>query len=90
MLTLDNIAGRFAYNEDHEAFRQTVRQFLQKEGVPKVDQWERDRLVPKDFWRAAGGIGPRGGDVRCGLPGGKGGASDERAGRRAGQDPAQP
>ncbi|HEX8388472.1 MAG TPA: acyl-CoA dehydrogenase family protein [Sphingomonas sp.] len=57
MLTLDNIAGRFAYNEDHEAFRQTVRQFLQKEGVPKVDQWERDRLVPKDFWRAAGGIG---------------------------------
>ena len=38
MLTLDNIAGRFAYNEDHEAFRQTVRSFLQKEGVPKVDE----------------------------------------------------
>ncbi len=25
MLTLDNIAGRFTYNEDHEAFRQTLR-----------------------------------------------------------------
>ena len=57
MLTLDNIAGRFAYNEDHEAFRQTVRSFLQKEGVPNVDEWERDRLVPKEFWRAAGEIG---------------------------------
>jgi acyl-CoA dehydrogenase len=57
MLTLDNIAGRFAYDEDHEAFRQTVRSFLQKEGVPKVDEWERDRLVPKEFWRAAGEIG---------------------------------
>jgi long-chain-acyl-CoA dehydrogenase len=57
MLTLDNIAGRFAYNEDHEAFRQTVRSFLQKEGVPNVDRWEKDRLVPKEFWRAAGEIG---------------------------------
>lgn len=57
MLTLDNIAGRFAYDEDHEAFRQTVRSFLQKEGVPNVDAWERDRLVPKEFWRAAGEIG---------------------------------
>ncbi len=57
MLTLDNIAGRFAYNEDHEAFRQTVRSFLQKEGVPHVDQWEKDRLVPKAFWEAAGAIG---------------------------------
>ena len=57
MLTLDNIAGRFAYDEDHEAFRQTVRSFLQKEGVPNVEQWERDRIVPKEFWRAAGEIG---------------------------------
>ena len=57
MLTLDDIAGRFAYNEDHEAFRQTVRSFLAKEGVPNVDRWEKDRLVPKEFWRAAGAIG---------------------------------
>ncbi|HEX8383153.1 MAG TPA: acyl-CoA dehydrogenase family protein [Sphingomonas sp.] len=57
MLTLDNIAGRFAYNDDHEAFRQTVRSFLQKEAVPKVDEWEKNRLVPKEFWRAAGEIG---------------------------------
>ena len=33
-MTLDDVAGRFAYGEDHEAFRQTVRSFLRKEGVP--------------------------------------------------------
>ena len=45
MLTLDQIAGRFAYTPDHEAFRQTVRSFLQKEGVPHVNDWEKNRLV---------------------------------------------
>ena len=57
MLTLDQIAGRFAYTPDHEAFRQTVRSFLQKEGVPHVNDWEKNRIVPKDFWRKAGEIG---------------------------------
>ena len=56
-MTLDTVAGRFAYTEDHEAFRQTVRSFLAKEGVPHVDTWERERLVPKAFWQKAGEIG---------------------------------
>ena len=38
MLTLDNIAGRFAYDEDHEAFRQTVRSFLQTALSPEAQQ----------------------------------------------------
>ena len=57
MLTLDQIAGRFCYTPDHEAFRQTVRSFLQKEGVPHVNEWEKQRLVPKEFWRKAGEVG---------------------------------
>ena len=56
-MSLDAVAGRFAYDEDHEAFRQTVRSFLAKEGVPNVDQWEKNRLVPKAFWQQAGEIG---------------------------------
>ena len=56
-MTLDTIAGRTAYGEDHEAFRRTVRRFLDREGVPHVAQWERDRLVPKSFWRQAGEVG---------------------------------
>jgi acyl-CoA dehydrogenase len=56
-MSLDTIPGRFCYTPDHEAFRQTVRSFLQKEGVPHVNDWEKNRLVPKDFWRKAGEIG---------------------------------
>ena len=56
-MSLDTIPGRFAYTPDHEAFRQTVRSFLQKEGVPHVNDWEKNRLVPKEFWRKAGEIG---------------------------------
>ncbi|MFN3435397.1 MAG: acyl-CoA dehydrogenase family protein [Sphingomonas sp.] len=52
-MTLDDVAARGAYGEEHEAFRQTVRQFLRKEGVPHVADWEADRLVPPAFWRAA-------------------------------------
>ena len=56
-MSLDAIAGRFAYTPDHEAFRQTVRTFLAKEGVPHVNEWEKNRLVPKEFWRKAGEVG---------------------------------
>ena len=56
-MTLDEVAGRPACTDDHEAFRRSVRAFLAKEGVPRVDEWERDRLVPKSFWRQAGAIG---------------------------------
>ena len=34
-----------------------MRSFLQKEGVPNVNEWEKNRLVPKEFWRKAGEIG---------------------------------
>ena len=57
MSSLDTVPGRFAYTEDHEAFRQTVRSFLQKEGVPHVNEWEKNKLVPKSFWMKAGEIG---------------------------------
>ncbi|MGN6278100.1 MAG: acyl-CoA dehydrogenase family protein [Sphingomonas sp.] len=56
-MTLDDVAGRGAYTDDHEAFRRTVRAFLQKEGVPHVGEWEANRLVPKAFWRKAGEVG---------------------------------
>ena len=56
-MSLDAVFGRSAYTEDHEAFRQTVRSFLTREGVPNVAQWESDRLVPREIWRSAGEIG---------------------------------
>ncbi|MFI0965949.1 acyl-CoA dehydrogenase family protein [Streptomyces sp. NPDC021080] len=40
--------------EDHEAFRAVVRTFLDKEVLPHYEQWERDGIVSREVWRAAG------------------------------------
>ncbi len=55
-MSLD-IIPRAAYNEDHEAFRQTVRQFLLKEVAPNSKQWQEDGIVPKSIWPKAGELG---------------------------------
>jgi acyl-CoA dehydrogenase len=55
-MSLDFIP-RSAYNEDHEAFRQSVRQFLLKEVAPNAKQWQEDGIVPKDIWPKAGAVG---------------------------------
>ncbi|MFF8352675.1 acyl-CoA dehydrogenase family protein [Streptomyces chartreusis] len=45
---------RRLYTAEHEAFRETVRTFLAKEVIPYYDQWEKDGIVSRDVWRAAG------------------------------------
>ncbi|KZZ84654.1 MULTISPECIES: acyl-CoA dehydrogenase family protein [Bacillaceae] len=40
--------------EEHAIFRSSLRRFLQKEAVPFYEQWEKDRLIPRDFWMKAG------------------------------------
>ena len=32
------------FREEHEFFRKSVSQYLEKEVVPYVDEWERDEL----------------------------------------------
>jgi alkylation response protein AidB-like acyl-CoA dehydrogenase len=39
---------------EHEAFRNTVRSFLDKEVIPYHDQWEKDGLVDRAVWTKAG------------------------------------
>jgi len=41
---------RTAYNEDHEAFRDTVRKVFAQHLVPYLDQHEADGLVPRGFF----------------------------------------
>jgi acyl-CoA dehydrogenase len=48
---------RTLFNEDHEAFRDTVRRFIEKEITPYHAQWEHDRIVPRELWRKAGAAG---------------------------------
>ncbi|MFH0241615.1 acyl-CoA dehydrogenase family protein [Streptomyces sp. HK10] len=45
---------RKIFTEDHEAFRRTVRAFLEREVLPHYERWEREGAVDRDVWRAAG------------------------------------
>ncbi len=55
-MSLDLIP-RSAYNEDHAAFRESVRRFLQDEVAPNAQQWAEDGIVPKSIWPKAGALG---------------------------------
>ena len=48
---------RALFTEEHEMFREQVRRFVDKEVVPYHDQWERDGVVSRDLWQAAGEAG---------------------------------
>ena len=45
------------FTEEQELFRQSFRQFLQKEAIPHIDQWEEDRRTPRDIWKKMGDMG---------------------------------
>jgi acyl-CoA dehydrogenase len=55
-MTLDSLT-RSTYSDDHEAFRQTVRQFVSKEVEPNASAWDEAGLVPKSLWPKAGELG---------------------------------
>ncbi len=48
---------RDIFTEEHEAFRDMVRQFIAREVTPYHAQWEHDKIVSRDVWRAAGRAG---------------------------------
>jgi hypothetical protein len=45
------------FKEEHHLFRETVRDFFQKEVMPHVSEWEEKRRVPKDIWKKMGDMG---------------------------------
>lgn len=45
------------FNEEHEMFRATARQFFEEEAAPHADAWEHDRRIPKEIWRRMGDLG---------------------------------
>ncbi len=55
-MSLDALA-RTAYDEDHEAFRLTVRRFMKEEIAPNAAQWDDDKIVPREVWPKAGELG---------------------------------
>jgi alkylation response protein AidB-like acyl-CoA dehydrogenase len=42
------------FDEDHEAFRESVRGFVNRHIVPNLARWDEQRLIDRDVWIAAG------------------------------------
>jgi len=54
---------RDIFTEEHEAFRDMVREFIAREVTPYHEQWERDHVVSREVWLAAGRAGLLGIDI---------------------------
>jgi alkylation response protein AidB-like acyl-CoA dehydrogenase len=67
---------RAIFDDEHEAFRETVATFLDKEVVPRHEQWERDGIVEREAWTKAGAQGLLG--LQLDEQYGGGGTSDFR------------
>ncbi|PGL68957.1 acyl-CoA dehydrogenase [Bacillus sp. AFS055030] len=42
---------------EHEIFRTALRKFLQKEAVPFYEEWEQNKMIPREFWDKLGNEG---------------------------------
>lgn len=45
------------FTEEHEAFRQSFRDFLNKEVVPHIDKWEKTGNIERFIWKRFGEMG---------------------------------
>ncbi|PRP96536.1 Acyl-CoA dehydrogenase [Enhygromyxa salina] len=48
---------RELFDEDHDLYRQTVREFIKREVIPKQEAWMEAGSVDRATWRAAGEAG---------------------------------
>jgi acyl-CoA dehydrogenase len=48
---------RTLFSEDHELYRDQVRRFVEREITPHHAKWEKDKVVPRSVWLAAGAAG---------------------------------
>ncbi|MBD3732565.1 MAG: acyl-CoA dehydrogenase family protein [Sphingopyxis sp.] len=49
--------GRKLFDEDHRAFRDAVRKFIDREFSPQIDAFEEAGVVSRDFWLKCGEAG---------------------------------
>jgi len=45
------------FTEEHESFRQSFKEFLQKEVVPHIEKWEKDGTIERFIWKKFGEMG---------------------------------
>jgi alkylation response protein AidB-like acyl-CoA dehydrogenase len=51
------VSGRPLLEAEHEAFRRTVRAFIEREVTPHHERWEAEGQVSREVWTAAGDQG---------------------------------
>ena len=54
---LNNMLPRKLFTSEHEAFRDTVRKFYEKEVIPNTEKYEKQQHVDRDLWNKAGELG---------------------------------
>tara|TARA_B100000780_G_scaffold94356_1_gene65654 strand:- start:2025 stop:3692 length:1668 start_codon:yes stop_codon:yes gene_type:complete len=45
------------FNEEHDLFRQSLREFLSREVSPNIEVWEKAGKIPKSIWKKMGDMG---------------------------------
>jgi alkylation response protein AidB-like acyl-CoA dehydrogenase len=53
----EGAVDRNIFDGDHDAYRRSVRTFLDKQVVPHYDAWERDGIVPRELFRQVAELG---------------------------------
>lgn len=59
----DNTMQRTIYTEDHEAFRESVKAFVQRHVDPRAETFIEQRYIDRELWEEAGKQGYLGLDV---------------------------
>jgi len=54
---LASILPRQLFNDEHEAFRETVRKFYEKKVIPHTEKYEQQQHVDRELWNKAGELG---------------------------------
>ena len=49
--------ARSWFTEDHSIFKESLARFLAKEVVPHIDDWEEERMIPREIWHKLGAQG---------------------------------
>ncbi|MDE2596123.1 MAG: acyl-CoA dehydrogenase family protein [Sphingomonadales bacterium] len=52
-----SLVERDLFEPEHDAYRDSVRRFVEAELQPHHQQWEKDGIVPREVWLKAGAMG---------------------------------
>ena len=54
---MKGLPSQLPYTDDHHTFRDMVRDFVDEKIAPNHEQWEKDKIVPREIWAEAGQLG---------------------------------